>query len=103
MRTSSKGKILIGCSALMHERSVVARGCPVLTTPVIADRFEGRWHLPTAEHSEGLAGWIQGWTEGRDVEMLCRAAMETRSAFLSDIDSMTDHVARLVSEVLAQR
>lgn len=79
---------------------LVLRGCPVLTTPEISDRFEGRWHLPTADGPEGLAGWIEGWADGRDVPMLRDGAARTAAAFRSDIDAMTSHVRALVAGTL---
>lgn len=80
---------------------LVGLGVPVLTTPAIAERFEGRWRLPVAEDADGFSGWIDGWNEGRDVEQLSRAASETRNAFHDDVIAMQSFVCERVAEVLA--
>ncbi len=71
--------------------SLIRRGRPVLTTPSIAAQFEGRWHLPTADSAEGLAGWIEGWLDGRDVPYFIETAKQTQQVFFDDAVAMTAH------------
>ena len=95
--------VLPGADPVPHLRRIadlIGRGVPVLTTPMLAERFEGRWKLPVAEDPDGLAGWIDGWVEGRDVDYLRQAAMDTRAAFDQDFHAMDVFVKSLVAQVL---
>ncbi|MFK7942711.1 MAG: hypothetical protein AB8B85_07365 [Paracoccaceae bacterium] len=79
---------------------LVGRGVPVLTTPPVADRFEGRWNLPVADDMGGMAGWIDGWVHGRDVDALRHAAAKTANNLRQDALAMDAFVRGLVTEML---
>lgn len=79
----------------------IAKGRPVLTTSVLAAQFEGRWHLPTADTAEELAGWIEGWIDGRDVPYFSEAAEETRRAFAEDSEAMWAHAGGVLKTALS--
>jgi hypothetical protein len=79
---------------------MIAKGRPVLTTDAVASQFEGRWHLPTADTAEGLAGWIEGWVDGRDVSYFIDAAEKTRQAFSQDHHAMSSYAGNVVQAAL---
>ncbi len=62
----------------------IAVGCPVLTTPGIAQMCDDRWHLPTCQGAHGFADGIEGWCDGRNRDDLLEATETSSEAFRYD-------------------
>ncbi|MEM7744517.1 MAG: hypothetical protein AAF409_12485 [Pseudomonadota bacterium] len=82
---------------------LLALRCPILTTAAVADRFEGRWQLPTCDTPEHFAGRIDAWTSGRDSAALAEATDATRAAFVADQGAMTRYVVGIIGSLLEGR
>lgn len=91
------GRVLFDLCRLLSQR------CPILTTSAVADRFEGRWQLPTCDTPERFAGQIDAWTSGRDSAALAEATDATRAAFVADQGAMTRYVVGIILSLLEGR
>lgn len=82
--------------------SLIAQGCPILTTDAVGALFEDRWQMPTCAHPEDLAEWVQKWVSGRDANDLKEGVVSTAKALFRDVEAMTAYARDSLSNLLAE-